>query len=293
MVVDPDQPATLADRREAARAHGVEVLAGRVVDLTPLDDGRTRVDLVGGHAILARWVLAAEAAEDDDAVAVVLAALADEDAARGAVATNALDWDHRYGGEQMWSGNPNGTLVAEATGLAPGRALDVGAGEGGDAIWLAEQGWTVTANDISARALERLAAEADRRGLRVRTLCADANTRGVFGDETYDLVSAQYASIPRTGDGRGLANLLGAVAPGGTIVVVSHDLDPMRAPVDTSTTSRPWDPDAYVRVTDVAEAIADDPDWVVEVHELRPRPPGSATAAHHVDDLVLRARRTP
>ena len=70
---------------------------------------------------------------------------------------NEADWDHRYGGDQMWSGNPNGTLVNEISGLAPGRALDVGAGEGGDALWLAEQGWRVTASDISQRALDRVA----------------------------------------------------------------------------------------------------------------------------------------
>jgi len=61
---------------------------------------------------------------------------------------NEADWDHRYGGDQMWSGKPNGTLVNETDGLAAGRALDVGAGEGGDAIWLAEMGWTVTASDL-------------------------------------------------------------------------------------------------------------------------------------------------
>ena len=78
---------------------------------------------------------------------------------------NEADWDHRYGGDQIWSGNPNGTLVNEISGLAPGRALDVGAGEGGDALWLAEQGWNVTASDISQRALDRVDAEAERRGL--------------------------------------------------------------------------------------------------------------------------------
>jgi 2-polyprenyl-3-methyl-5-hydroxy-6-metoxy-1,4-benzoquinol methylase len=77
--------------------------------------------------------------------------------------------------EQMWSGNPNGTLVNEVSGLPPGRALEVGAGEGGDALWLAEQGWTVTANDISQRALDRVSTEAERRGLRVHCHHADAN----------------------------------------------------------------------------------------------------------------------
>src|SRR5699024_10261495 len=61
------------------------------------------------------------------------------------------DWDRRYSGTQLWSGEPNRTLVDEIAEMAPGRALDVGAGEGGDAIWLAERGWTVTASDISSR----------------------------------------------------------------------------------------------------------------------------------------------
>ena len=104
-------------------------------------------------------------------------------------------------------------------------------------------------------------------------------------------MSAQYASIPRTPDGRGVRNLLDAVAPGGTLLVVGHDLEPMRAPIDTHEHSRPFDPDAYVRVDDFATALADSPEWEIEVHEKRPRPPGAASASHHVDDVVLRARR--
>lgn len=137
---------------------------------------------------------------------------------------NEADWDHRYGGEQLWSGNPNGTLVNEISGLVAGRALDVGAGEGGDAVWLAEQGWRVTASDISQRALDRVDAEAERRGLPIECHRADANALDPFESEVFDLVSAQYASIPRTPDGRGVRNLLNAVAPGGTLLVVSHDL---------------------------------------------------------------------
>ena len=68
-------------------------------------------------------------------------------------------WDERYSSaSSIWSGNPNPQLVAEVAGLAPGRALDIGAGEGADALWLAQQGWTVTAVDISTVALERAAA---------------------------------------------------------------------------------------------------------------------------------------
>lgn len=203
---------------------------------------------------------------------------------------NQLDWDHRYAGEQMWSGKPNGTLVAEVADLTPGRALDVGCGEGGDAIWLAERGWKVTASDISQRALERVTAEAERRDLAMTCLRADANGHSPFDGATFDLVSAQYASIPRTPDGRGIANLLAAVAPGGTLLAVGHDLEPMRVPVNPYENSRAFDPDSYVRIDDIAAALVGSADWDVEIHETRPRPPGAASS-HHVDDVVLRARR--
>jgi SAM-dependent methyltransferase len=149
----------------------------------------------------------------------------------------------------------------------------------------------VTANDISQRALDRLGAEADRRGLPVKRHHSDANSLDAFDAGAFDLVSAQYASIPRTPDRRFVRNLLDAVAPGGTLLVVSHDLEPMRAPIDTRAHSRAFDPDAYVRVEDFVAALAESPAWDIQVHEKRPRPPGAASASHHVDDIVLRARR--
>jgi thioredoxin reductase/SAM-dependent methyltransferase len=234
-----------------------------------------------------------QAAADGSRVgAMISASLADEDLRAAArPSANEADWDHRYRGDQMWSGNPNGTLVVELDGVAPGRALDVGAGEGGDALWLAERGWTVTANDISRRALDRLRAEADRRGLTVSCHHGDANGLDPFEPGAFDLVCAQYASIPRTPDRRAVHNLLHAVAPGGVLLVVSHDLEPMRAPIDTLTQSRAFDPDAYVTVDDFVAALAGLPAWDIETHEKRPRPPGAASAAHHVEDIVLRARR--
>jgi thioredoxin reductase/SAM-dependent methyltransferase len=200
---------------------------------------------------------------------------------------NQADWDHRYGGDPMWSGNPNGTLVNEASGLAPGRALDVGAGEGGDALWLAARGWAVTASDISERALARIGAETERRGLRVKCLHADANAADAFGTRAFDLVSAQYASIPRTPDDRAVRNILNAVAPGGTLLVVGHDLELMRA----AGSDRAFDPDAYVGVDHFAAALDGSPAWEVELHEKRDRPAGAASASHHVHDIVLRAQR--
>ena len=73
--------------------------------------------------------------------------------------------------------------------------------------------------------------------------------------------------------------------------MVSHDLEPMRAPIDPLTHSRTFDPDAYVTVDDFAAALAQTSVWDIELHEKRPRPAGAATAAIHVDDIVLRARR--
>ncbi len=209
-----------------------------------------------------------------------------ETATRGSA--NEADWDHRYNGEQIWSGNPNGALVHEVSAMAPGRVLDVGAGEGGDAMWLAEHSWHVTASDISQRGLDRIAAVATERGLPITGHHANANDLHAYDSSAFDLVSAFYASIPRTPDNRGVFNVLDAVAPGGTLLVVSHDLAPMRTPIDTHTLSRPFDPDAYIRVEDFVAAIAGSPGWTIETHESRARPPGASS--HHVNDIVLRAK---
>ena len=220
------------------------------------------------------------------AVAVSLATEDMRTAARPSA--SVADWDHRYSGAPVWSGNPNGSLVAEAADVPTGRALDVGAGEGGDAIWLAEKGWKVTASDVSSRALETIRDEAERRSLPVTCQVADANAREPFARGAFDLVTAAYASIPRTPDLRGVHNVLDAVAPGGTLLVLSHDLEAMRHPEHQH---RPFDPDAYLHVEDFAAALSTEPGWTIEVNDKRPRPAGSASASHHADDRVLRARR--
>src|SRR5206468_12890147 len=81
----------------------------------------------------------------------------ERDEGRFGPAAQASEWDARYRKHDaaMWSGRPNGRLVAEVTGLSPGTALDVGCGEGADAVWLAQQGWTVTAVDVSEVAVRR------------------------------------------------------------------------------------------------------------------------------------------
>ncbi|MEU9361475.1 bifunctional NAD(P)/FAD-dependent oxidoreductase/class I SAM-dependent methyltransferase [Streptomyces sp. NPDC048301] len=233
------------------------------------------------------------AAQGSQVGAMIAFSLADEDL-RAAVRRSGeeADWDHRYGGtERAWSGNPNGTLVNEATALAPGRALDVGTGEGADALWLAEHGWKVTATDISGNALDRVRSEAEHRGLAVTLVRSDANDPAPFGTDTFDLVSLQYGSFKRTPDRRALHSLLAAVAPGGTLLVVHHDLGPLRDPVDVATETRMYDPEAFVGVDEIAAALAADPGtWQVETHDTRERPAGAAST-HHVHDVVLRATR--
>lgn len=204
---------------------------------------------------------------------------------------HATDWDGRYSGDLRWSGNPNGSLVAEVEAVAPGSALDVGAGEGGDALWLAQQGWQVTASDISALALERVGAAAAERGLEIGTLHADANAADPFGGRQYDLVTAAYASIPRTPDGRAVSNVLDAVAPGGRLVIINHDPHDMDLASGETDQTRPFDHKAFVDTAEFLAAIKGRPGWVIEAGERRPRPAG-AVSTQHVHDVVLHARRS-
>lgn len=216
--------------------------------------------------------------------------LAAEDIAAAAKPSPREDhWDRRYGSGRTWSGDPNGVLVDEIGGLTPGRVLDVGAGEGGDAMWLAKQGWRVTASDISQRALEHVVALAEERGVEVACLHADASEIDPFEMSVFDLVTAHYVPIPRAPDNRGVNNLLDAVAPGGTLLVVSHDPEPMRNPSSQHEERPLVDPDAFVRPEDLAAILAEEAEWEIEVHEKRPRR-GDHTSPP-VDDIVLRARR--
>ncbi|MCW6003968.1 class I SAM-dependent methyltransferase [Micromonospora sp. CPCC 205371] len=133
-------------------------------------------------------------------------------------------WDERYRGqEKVWSGNPNPQLVAEVAGLAPGTALDVGCGEGGDVIWLARQGWTVTGADFSTNGLARAARHAEQAGVadRVDWWHVDARTFAADG-RSYDLVTSHYLHPPDGGMIEVVRRLAEAVASGGHLLVVGH-----------------------------------------------------------------------
>jgi SAM-dependent methyltransferase len=199
----------------------------------------------------------------------------------------AAEWDTRYSERDgaMWSGRPNGRLVAEVGALTPGRVLDVGCGEGADAIWLARRGWTVTAIDISDVAVGRArqAAELARR-LAVDWVRGDA-LQTTFPAGSFDLVSMQYPALPKAAGDAAVRTLLGAVRPGGLLLAVYHDLDDDHR---EHMKSRGIDPADYVGADDLGRLLSDD--FAVELHAVEQRidpPPGTP----HVADVVLRARR--
>lgn len=196
------------------------------------------------------------------------------------------EWDHRYlaeNGQRIWSGRPNPALVAEVSAMPTGRALDLGCGEGADAIWLASRGWQVTGIDISGVALDRAREAAEQ---------ADVTVQWVKGDfvedpperGAYDLVTTHYPALLRSAGDAAIDALLAGVAPGGTLLFVAHHLaDPDEA------RSHGFEPDDYVQPDDVVARL--DESWTIGLHETRQRERPSSGRTPHKDDVVLKATR--
>ncbi len=109
---------------------------------------------------------------------------------------DASQWNERYAtAEYVWKADPNDFLVAETDGLAPGRALDLACGEGRNAVWLAEQGWTATGVDFSDAGLDKGRRLAADRGVEATWVCADATAWDPPADG-YDLVAVFYLQLP-------------------------------------------------------------------------------------------------
>jgi SAM-dependent methyltransferase len=133
------------------------------------------------------------------------------------------DWDARYrAAELVWSAGPNQFVVAELEHLAPGRALDLACGEGRNAIWLAEQGWTVTGVDFSEVALEKARRIAATRNVTIEWELADVTDYSPPAEQ-FDLVIVLYLHLPATQRRVVFERAAAAVAPGGTFLVVGHD----------------------------------------------------------------------
>ena len=205
---------------------------------------------------------------------------------RSGSAAQAAEWDTRYSERDgaKWSGRPNGRLQAEVASLTPGRALDVGSGEGADAIWLARSGWTVTAIDISEVAVIRAREAAELTGAVVEWVCGDA-LQTPFPAGSFDLLSMQYPALPKAAGEAAVRALLGTVRPGGLLLAVYHDLSGEHR---EHMKSHGVDPADYVDADDLARLLGDE--FTIEVHAVEPRidpPPDN----RHIADVVLRARR--
>ena len=137
-------------------------------------------------------------------------------------------WEQHYTAKpQVWSGRVNARLAEIAATLPPGRALDLGCGEGADAIWLAEQGWAVVAVDVSDTALARGRAAAQERGVADRIEFCQYDLDSDFPPGQFDLVSAQFLHSPVEKDRPTiLRRAVAAVAPGGTLLIVDHAAAP-------------------------------------------------------------------
>ena len=178
---------------------------------------------------------------------------------------------------------PNAHLLAEATDLPPGLALDAGAGHGSESLWLAARGWRVTAVDFSAVALEHARSRAESFGAdvaeRIEWIEGDLATWTPPPDH-YDLVTCLYVhiagSVPEM-----VQRLAAGVAVGGTMLLVGH------RPVDPAT-GAPTPAAGQVQVSvDAAVAALDPGHWEIIVGEDRPR---EATGTGV--DAVVRARRS-
>jgi SAM-dependent methyltransferase len=131
----------------------------------------------------------------------------------------AQEWDRRYAEhERVWSATPNVTVEEICAPLAPGTALDLGAGEGRHAVWLAGRGWSVTAVDFSAVGLDKGRTGALRAGLDVEWVVADVRSWRPAPGTTYDLVLVAYLHLADDV----FAQARSLLSPGGRLVVVGH-----------------------------------------------------------------------
>ena len=190
-------------------------------------------------------------------------------------------WDRRYArSEFVWTAEPNRFVVAELADLPPGRALDLACGEGRNAVWLAERGWTVAAVDFSEVGLAKAARLAASRGVEAEWVLADLLEYeppiGVF-----DLVVLLYLQVPAEELRLVLARAAAALAPGGTLLVVGHHLANL-----TEGYGGPSSPEVLYTSEDVVAGL---PGLSVEKAERVRRPVAVDGEEHVAVDALVRA----
>ncbi len=192
------------------------------------------------------------------------------------------DWNRKYASPDfLWSTEPNRFLVAEVEGLSPGRALDLACGEGRNAVWLAQRGWQVTAVDFSEVALAKAKRLAQSRGMDVEWIAADLLDYRPPG--TFDLIADLYLQLPPEERRLVLERASVALAPGGTLLVVGHDLSNLT--------------DGYGGPTDAAvlftpdDIVRDLPGLVVERSERVRRRIAIDDGEREAIDALVRAKK--
>ena len=226
-------------------------------------------------------------------------------------------WEERYGGEdRVWSGKVNASLaavVAEHIGEAasgsagPGRSLDLGCGEGGDVLWLAERGWDAAGIDISSTAVARAREEAKARGFEARFAAEDLAewaARVLAGGDgagaaagQFDLVTASFfqspVHLPRADVLRAAAL---SVAPGGHLVVISHGAPPSGAQRTGGEASHHHGSGHFPSPSDELAALdLDATTWEVVVAEIRTRDAltDAGDRVRNSDTVVVARRLAP
>ncbi|MEO6510220.1 MAG: class I SAM-dependent methyltransferase [Nocardioides sp.] len=195
---------------------------------------------------------------------------------------DAAGWDERYAASELvWSAGPNRFVDELCADLSPGRALDLAAGEGRNAVWLAQRGWTVTAADFSQVGLDKGKQIADRAGVadRVAWVVADATTTDWPAE--HDLVVVAYLQLVEEERRSAHERAFAALQPGGVLVVVAHDSTNL-----TEGAGGPQDPEVLMTADDVLADLAGNDLDVLRAERVA-RPVGDATA---YDCLVVLER---
>ncbi|HKX66315.1 MAG TPA: class I SAM-dependent methyltransferase [Intrasporangium sp.] len=204
---------------------------------------------------------------------------------------DAKDWDERYAATDLvWSAEPNRFVAELVSPLTPGTAIDIAAGEGRNAIWLAQQGWTVTATDYSSVAVDRMRARAQavlgEDAGRVTPLVADATVAAPGGPAAYDLALFCYLQLPPAEWRAALRQGVEAVRPGGHVLAIGHSARNLTEGWGgPSAREVLYDPDEVVDAVDGLPVEAEHAD-------IRVRPVETEDGPREALDTVVMLRRT-
>ncbi len=183
-------------------------------------------------------------------------------------------WNEMWARHNDLTRDADDLLVAEVEGLKPGRALDIGCGAGGNAVWLAEHGWQVTATDFADAAIEKGKRLATRRGVQVEFVVAEATTS--LPDSRYDLITSFYTQLAPDQRAKMLSLAAGALTPGGTLLFVSHD---------RSSPPSGWTDEEMLSLTTPDEVASELPGLKIERAFVMEQESGEhAARAHHSED---------